>query len=129
MTLFRGYDGPFHVDLAGPNLLDVNPRSHASLPVAVAAGVNIVSLYCGLLRGARPIQVRGHAGLRCRWLEGDVRSVLWSARSGSLSPWAALFALAPRRGTVHSFGSMRDPGRAIARLRFAVRRFRRGRTR
>src|SRR5437588_8785910 len=44
--LLADYDGVFHVDLAGPYLLDVNPRTHASLPVAVIAGANVVSLYC-----------------------------------------------------------------------------------
>jgi hypothetical protein len=127
-TLFGAYEGLFHVDLSGPYLLDVNPRIHASLPVAAAAGVDLVPLYCDVLRGARREPVRGRPGLFFRWLEGDARSVLWNLRRRQIRPLPALRALAPRRGAVHSYGSLRDPGPAIARMRFAVRRIQAGRS-
>ena len=121
-TLLAGYDGVFHVDLAGPYLLDVNPRTHASLPVAVIAGANVVSLYCALLRGRRVASVRGRPGLFFRHLEGDLRSIIWGVRAREMGPPAALNALRPRRGTVHSFSTWRDPGPTRARLRYVTRR-------
>ena len=120
--LLASYDGVFHVDLAGPYLLDVNPRTHASLPVATVAGANVVSLYCSLLKGGRVASVRGRPGLFFRHLEGDLRSIIWSVRAGEMSPAAALDALRPRRGTVHSFSTWRDPGPTRARLRYVTRR-------
>jgi len=120
--LLAGYDGVFHVDLAGPYLLDVNPRTHASLPVAVIAGANVVSLYCSLLKGKRVAPVRGRPGLFFRHLEGDLRSIIWAVRAGEMSPAALLSALRPRRGTVHSFSTWRDPGPTRARLRYVKRR-------
>ncbi|TML88395.1 MAG: hypothetical protein E6G06_16295 [Actinobacteria bacterium] len=121
-TLLAGYDGVFHVDLAGPYLLDVNPRTHASLPVAIIAGANVVSLYCSLLRGAPVAPVRGRPGLFFRHLEGDLRSILWQVRAREMGPAAALDALRPRRGTVHSFSTWRDLGPTRARLRYVTRR-------
>src|SRR5438552_2774380 len=121
-TLLAGYDGVFHVDLAGPYLLDVNPRTHASLPVAVVAGANVVSLYCSLLRGATVTPVRGRPGLVFRHLEGDLRSIVWRVPAREMGPAAALDALRPRRGTVHSFSTWRDLGPTRARLRYVARR-------
>src|SRR5439155_20067813 len=51
LALIDGYEGIFQADLAGPYLLDFNPRVYASLPLAVAAGVNLVRVWCDLLRG------------------------------------------------------------------------------
>ena len=115
--LLADYDGPFHLDFAGPYLLDVNPRIHATLPLAIRGGANVVAMYCDLLQGRTVPTVRVAGGLRFRWMEGDLRSVLWNARRGT-SPSATLAALVPRRGTVHSFATIRDPGPAVARARY-----------
>ena len=77
--LLRDYDGPFHLDFVGRYLLDVNPRIHATLPLAIRGGANIVTMYCDLLQGRSVPSVRVAAGLRFRWMEGDLRSVLWNA--------------------------------------------------
>jgi hypothetical protein len=66
--------------------------------------------------------VRGRAGVRYRWLEGDVRSLLHEVRGGRLSAWAAVRRLAPHRGTAHSVESLRDPGPVLVRLVDVVRR-------
>jgi hypothetical protein len=116
--LFDGYDGLFHIDLAGPYVLDVNPRVHATLPLAVAAGANLVSMYCDLLRGRSIRPVRGRNGLFYRWIEGDVRSVTRSFREGRFGAGAALRALAPRHRAVHSYESLRDPGPTLVRARY-----------
>ena len=126
VRLLDGHNGLFHAEFAGPYLLDLNPRVHASLPVAIAAGADLVSIYCDLLRGIAVPTVRGRPGMFFRWVEGDIRSLLWARRNGQLSTLAALAALRPRPGAVHSFGSLRDPGPMLARLSYAVERLRRG---
>ena len=65
--------------------------------------------------------MRVAAGLRFRWMEGDIRSVLWNARRGT-APSATLSAFVPRRGTVHSFSTVTDPGPTVARARYLLRR-------
>jgi hypothetical protein len=92
-ALLAGYQGFFHLGLAGPYLLDVNPRVHATLPVGISAGVNLVALYCDLycdlLRGRSVEPVRAPPGHFYRWIEGDVRSVLESVRNGRMSVLSA----------------------------------------
>jgi predicted ATP-grasp superfamily ATP-dependent carboligase len=119
--LLGQYDGPFHVDFAGRYLLDVNPRIHATLPLAVRGGANLVAMYCDLLQGRSVPAVRVAPGLRFRWLEGDLRSLWWNARRGDALT-ETFAALAPRRGTVHSFASIGDPGPALVRARYMLRR-------
>jgi hypothetical protein len=126
--LLRNYDGPFHLDFAGRYLLDVNPRIHATLPLAVRAGVNLVGMYCDLLQGRSVPSVRVEPGLRFRWLEGDLRSLFWNARRGTPLR-ATLGGLVPKRGTVHSFATIRDPGPAWQRGRYMLRRLSEGASR
>ena len=114
--LLAGYDGYFHAQFAGPYLLDINLRVHTSHPLAVAAGVNLVGIYCDLLRGEEVPPARGKPGVFFRWIEGDVRHVAKALRLGTMSPRQAFAALRPRSGTVHSTESMRDPGPMLSRL-------------
>ena len=121
-ALLEGYDGIFHLDLAGPYLLDVNPRVHATVALAVAAGVNLPDLYCDLVAGRDVATVRGRPGVFFRWLEGDIRSVVHAVRRGALPLGGAVVALWPRRGEVHAFESLRDPGPLLERAGYALRR-------
>jgi hypothetical protein len=116
VRLLAGYEGYFHAQFAGPYLLDLNLRVHTSHPLAVAAGVNLVGLHCDLLRGDEVPTVRGRPGVFFRWIEGDLRHVVKAVRMGSMRPPEALAALWPRRGTVHSTESLRDPGPMLSRL-------------
>jgi biotin carboxylase len=120
--LLGDFEGLFQAQLAGPYLLDVNPRAYGSLPLAVAAGANLPAVLCDLVRGEDVPVHRARPGVRYRWIEGDVRSVWTSFRNGSLGPGEAARALRPRRGTAHSTESLRDPRPALTRLRHAARR-------
>jgi hypothetical protein len=119
--LMAGYDGYFHAQFSGPYLLDINLRVHTSHPLAVAAGVNLIGIYCDLLRGEHVRTVRGKPGVFFRWIEGDVRHVAKAMRLGSMGPREAIAALRPRRGTVHSTESLRDPGPMLSRLLYLGR--------
>jgi len=116
-------DGVFQADFIQDGLLlDLNPRVYATLPLAVAAGVNLVGWYCDLLGGRRepgPDTERAVPGVFFRWLDGDARHLLTKVRRHELSLAAAAGALAHRRGSAHAFQLLRDPGPVLVRARRA----------
>jgi hypothetical protein len=124
--LLGSYDGLFQAQFAGPYLFDVNLRVPASHPLAIKAGVNLVSLYCDLMRGENVADVRGTAGHRFRWIEGDMRHLLGGVRNGRISKMAALGAALPRLGTAHSTESITDPTPMVQRLKVAKQRMKNG---
>lgn len=117
--LLEGFEGIFQAQFIGPYLIDLNPRVYGSLPLAVAAGVNLPAILCDLVGGADVAPKRARPGLRYRWLEGDLRHVVAEHRAGHLSRRQVLGSLRPRRGTVHSVTSFLDPGPLRARLAYA----------
>ncbi|CAN5700826.1 hypothetical protein BH24ACT26_BH24ACT26_04880 [soil metagenome] len=121
-ALLQGYDGIFCAQLAGPYLFDLNLRIHSSHPLAVAAGVNLLALFCDLSRGRRVPVARAAPGFFYRWLEGDLRHVLGAVRSRRMSAAAALGALRPRPGAAHSTESLTDPVPMLSRLWYGTRR-------
>jgi predicted ATP-grasp superfamily ATP-dependent carboligase len=124
LRLLAGYEGIFMVQLAGPYLLDLNARPYGSLPLAVAAGANLVAIHCRLLLGQEPpaLTIRARPSVRYRWLEGDVRSLAAELRRGRIGPRFALGALLPRPGTAPSTETWRDPAPALVRLLYALAR-------
>lgn len=114
--LLEGYDGLFHAQFAGPYLIDLNLRVHTSHPLSIAAGANMVGLWCDLLRGDDVVPVRARPGVPFRWVEADVRHLVTAVRRGDLPIRSALQCLTPRRGTAHSTESLRDPGPMAARM-------------
>ncbi|MDQ2912143.1 MAG: hypothetical protein M3T56_02695 [Chloroflexota bacterium] len=123
-ALLRAHHGVFHADLAGPYLLDLNPRVHATLPLATAAGADLVGMYCDLMSGQMVRPTHGRSGVRFRWIEGDLRTIFGAVRQGRMSALAAAQALVPRPGEVYGYESFADAGPAIARLRYAGRHLR-----
>ena len=119
VALLGDYEGIFQAQFAGEHLIDLNPRVYGSLPLAVAAGANLVGVLCDLLRGVDRADVRAKPGVFYRWLEGDARTLFAAMRRGKISPGSALRALAPRLGTAHSVESLNDPGPMLMRLRHA----------
>lgn len=121
LGLLGGYDGIFQAQFAGEFLLDLNPRVYGSLPLAVAAGVNLPAIVCALMSGGNVATMRARPGVRYRWLEGDLRALTTLVRDKRLGPVAAARALRPRRGSAHSVASLRDPGPVLVRMRYAMR--------
>lgn len=124
VALLGGRDGIFMAQLVDDVLLDLNPRVYGSLPLAVAAGVNLPAIWCDLVTGGEVVPRRGRAGVVFRWAEGDLRHVVSQVRSKSMTAGEALRALRPRRGVAHPVESLRDPGPMVARARFALGRLR-----
>jgi predicted ATP-grasp superfamily ATP-dependent carboligase len=117
LRLLSGYEGIFQAQLSGQHLLDMNPRVYGSMPLAAAAGVNLVGVHCDLLRGTEVQARRARAGVFYRWVEGDVRNVAAAVAARDIGWRGALGALRPRPGTAHSTESIRDLGPIFARAR------------
>jgi hypothetical protein len=120
--LLEGYDGIFCAQLVGGHLFDLNLRIHSSHSLAVAAGANLLAIYCDLLRGVRVAELRARPGHFYRWLEGDVRHVLTAWRSHRVTTLGALSALRPRTGAAHSTESLTDPAPMLVRLLYGAAR-------
>lgn len=127
-----GWSGIFQVQFMHSRrvsyLIDLNPRMYGSLPLALAAGVNLPAIWADLLVGRGP-RVRAYrVGARFRSEERDVALLAVSARKGD---WPTVRdVLRPRRHTAHALVSLRDPvpllmsGR-VARISRAWKRARR----
>lgn len=118
--VLRGHNGVFQAQLAGPYLLDLNPRVYGSLPLTLNAGPNLPAIACDAAQGRVPKLIRARLGVRYRWVEGDIRHLISGWRAGRISAAEALRASCPHRGTAHSSESLLDPGPTIDRLKYAV---------
>ena len=74
----------FNVQYLGEHLIDVNPRVYGSVVVTAHAGINFPDLVARLTAGEEVggrEPVRAPLGVRYRWIEGDVRSLLDARRA------------------------------------------------
>ena len=116
-----GWSGMFQVQMLntaeGRYVIDVNLRPYGSLALAVAAGLNLPTIWTHLLIG-RPIHVNGYqVGIRFRSEERDAGALV---NAIVRHEWrAAAKVLRPRHGTVHAVFSIRDPLPALSSLRHA----------
>jgi predicted ATP-grasp superfamily ATP-dependent carboligase len=115
------HEGVFQAQFVGPYLVDVNPRVYGSLPLAVAAGVNLPSIYCALLQDEAVPWTVGRSGVTYRWVEGDVRHALAARRRHAASWGDVARQLRPRAGTAHSVVLWSDPRPMVLRARFGLR--------
>ena len=117
MRMLESYDGIFQAQFVDGFLIDLNLRPYGSMPLALAAGLNLPDIVCRLRQGESvPFQTAA-GGIRYRWLDGDVRSLLSEVRAGRRSLLQAAFDLRPRSGTCHSVFSLVDPSPWLTRLR------------
>lgn len=120
-SVLRDHQGVFQAQFVGPYLIDVNPRVYGSLPLAVAAGVNLPGIYCALVQGRDIPWTIGRAGVNYRWVEGDVRHVLAAVRAGERSWSSAVDDLRPHIRTAHSVAQWSDPRPQLLRARFVMK--------
>jgi hypothetical protein len=118
--VLEGHNGVFQAQLAGPYLLDLNPRVYGSLPLTLAAGPNLPAIACDAAQGKLRRLTRAQPGVRYRWVEGDVRHLVNNWKAGRISGAEALRAGWPHRRTAHSSESLIDPGPIVERLRYAA---------
>jgi predicted ATP-grasp superfamily ATP-dependent carboligase len=86
-----GYWGLAHLQFVstsrGLALVDVNPRFYGSLPLALAAGVNLPATWHAIAAGDDPGQPSPYrTGLTYRWLEGDLLAFAKEGRTEALRP-------------------------------------------
>jgi hypothetical protein len=72
-----GYSGLAHMQFLRADdrcvLIDINPRFYGSMPLALAAGINLPAVWHGVVTGEpRPALDDYRLGLRFRWLEGNL---------------------------------------------------------
>lgn len=114
--LMSGYSGLFSAQFVDGHLIDLNFRVASTLPLAVAAGVNIPAIFCELIAGRDVPPKVALPGHRLRWISGEMKGLLHDLRRGEVGVSDALRILRPRSGTVHSMFSMRDPLPFLMRL-------------
>lgn len=124
VRLLEGYQGIFQAQFAGEHLLDLNLRVYGSLPLAVAAGVNLPAALCRLVAGGSVARCRAEAGHRYRWPEGDIRNLLARRRAGDIGWLSVAAALRPHLKTAHSVYRLSDPKPVALRVAHATSRAR-----
>jgi biotin carboxylase len=95
-------------------LIDVNPRIYGSLALAVAAGLNLPSVWVALLAGESPSPGPYRVGVRYRSEERDIQAIAHALRHGPRL--AGLVGLVPRPHTTHAVLCANDPAPALASL-------------
>lgn len=121
LTLLGDYEGIFQAEFVGPHLLDLNPRVYGSLPLSVAAGVNLVSVFCDLLRGVNVPPVRARDGVAYHWWEGDTRHVASRWRASELNLSQSARALRLRDAFSRDNPVLRDPRPSLHRCGHVTR--------
>lgn len=103
----------------GRYVIDVNHRAYGSLALAVAAGLNLPTIWTDLLVG-HPVHTHDYrVGIRYRSEERDAGALLTALFQRR---WRTVAnGLRPRRRTVHAVFSIRDPLPALNTLRHARR--------
>ena len=104
-------------------LIDLNPRVYGSLALAVAAGLNLPSIWADLLLGRKP-EINGYrVGTRFRHEEKDVRALARMLVEGERR--RVFRGVVPHRRTTHAIFSLHDPMpllTSVARLAKWIRR-------
>jgi predicted ATP-grasp superfamily ATP-dependent carboligase len=119
-----GWSGVFQVQILntaqGRYVIDVNVRPYGSLALAVAAGLNLPTIWTDLLVG-RPVHTDGYrVGVPFRSDEREAGALAVALVRGQWRTVAS--ALRPRRHTVHAIFSIRDPLPALTSLRHVSKR-------
>lgn len=102
-----------------PALIDFNGRFYGSMALALAAGVDVATLWAGLAVGERPVPLpQARPGVRFSALALDLRRAMTERRGGLARDVAE--TLSSARGAVHAVWDPADPRPAIRLLRSAL---------
>ena len=118
LRLLAGYDGIFQAQFVGDALIDLNPRVYGSMPLALAAGLNLPDLH---LSPEPDRLLRARVGVHYRWTEGDLRHLRAAVTARSMTCRAAGRALRPHRAAAHSVGARDDLRPLLHRARHVLR--------
>jgi predicted ATP-grasp superfamily ATP-dependent carboligase len=101
-------------------VIDLNPRLYGSLALAIAAGLDLPTIWVELLAGRRPRVAEYAVGVGYRSEEREAQAIAHALRHGPRLQ--GLAALAPRRRTTHAVLRADDPRPALASLAKLVSR-------
>jgi predicted ATP-grasp superfamily ATP-dependent carboligase len=120
-----GWQGVFELEMVvrgtDAHVIDLNPRLHGWLALAVRAGANLPHIWCQWLLGSPPSFVRGRPGVYYRWEDGELLNGVRYASRGRLRDAAR--CVRPYRNTAYAATTLRDPLPLVARLVWVARRF------
>jgi predicted ATP-grasp superfamily ATP-dependent carboligase len=120
-----GWQGVFELEVltrgGNAHAIDLNPRLHGWLALAVRAGANLPAVWCDWVMGRASPFVLARPGVRYRWEDGELLNIVRHLSAGRLGPAAS--CLRPRRDTAHAAASLRDPLPLVARAVWVATRF------
>jgi predicted ATP-grasp superfamily ATP-dependent carboligase len=115
--LLHDMDGIFQAQFVGSELIDLNLRPYGSMPLALAAGLNLPDIVCRLTAGESVGRSTASLGVHYRWIDGDLRTLVSDVRTKKRSIFSTIGAMAPHRGTAHSITMLSDPRPGLVRLK------------
>jgi predicted ATP-grasp superfamily ATP-dependent carboligase len=120
-----GWSGVFEIELLerrddAPAVIDFNTRLYGSLALAVRAGSNLPAIWCHYLLHRELIDGEPAAGLRYRWEDGELLSLLRALIRRELGTAAAIVHAG--HNVVWAHYEARDAGPLVARLIYLGRR-------
>jgi predicted ATP-grasp superfamily ATP-dependent carboligase len=112
-----GWQGVFELELlthqGDMHAIDLNPRLHGWLALAVRAGANLPAVWCDWVTGRESPFVAARAGVPYRWEDGELLNAVRHLSGGRVGPAAS--CLRPHRNTAHAASALRDPLPLVAR--------------
>lgn len=124
LLLRTGWRGIFELELLvrgnEAHAIDLNPRLHGWLALAIRAGANLPQVWCEWLLGSPPAFVMARPGVYYRWEDGEFLNVVRNVSRGRLR--GAARCIRPYRNTAHAATTLRDPLPLVARVTWVARR-------
>jgi predicted ATP-grasp superfamily ATP-dependent carboligase len=124
LLLRTGWRGIFELELlvrgSEAHAIDLNPRPHGWLALAIRAGANLPRIWCDWLLGSSPAFVMARPGVYYRWEDGEFLNVVRHLSRGRLRD--AGTCIRPYRNTAFAATTLRDPLPLIARVMWVARR-------
>jgi predicted ATP-grasp superfamily ATP-dependent carboligase len=119
-----GWEGLFELELlvhgAQAHAIDLNPRLHGWLELAIRAGANLPAIWCAWLFGWRQPFVMARPGVYYRWEDGEFLNAIRHLSRGRLRE--AGQCVRPYKNTAFAATALSDPLPLVARVAWVARR-------
>jgi predicted ATP-grasp superfamily ATP-dependent carboligase len=119
-----GWEGLFELELlvrgTTAHAIDLNPRLHGWLELAIRAGANLPAVWCAWLLGWRQPFVMARPGIYYRWEDGEFLNAIRHLSRGRLRE--AGRCVRPYKNTAFAATALSDPLPLVARVAWVARR-------